>query len=115
MSVQFTVGGTYDVEDPDSYLDVNHRNARDLLSFLGLTVELDGDMYGSIRSGELMKLIEAARTRPADRGRLGYIESSPDRATVIGGGRPPERMGQYLDKLETLCARAGELGVIRWY
>ena len=115
MSTTFSVRGLdYEPEDYELYLNCNARNARDLLSFLGLTVDVADEPYGEIRAGELRKLIDVARARPADRGRLGYVEQQEGRPLVIAGGRPPERMGQYLDRLEALCGLAGDLGIISW-
>jgi len=91
-----------------SGLNVSNINACDLFAFLGMAPTGPEGMVGEIRIRDL-KPILARLKGTQDRGRLGYVS-----ANVIGGGRPPERMQDYISALETLCEKGGDLGIIVW-
>src|ERR1700734_1185586 len=103
MSVTFYVRATDLL-----FLNVANGNARDLLQFLGLD---SSELCGEIQGARLRKCIATARTKQ-DRGRLGLVDSTPGRSTLIIPARPPERMNKYLAILEELCTLAGDLGRI---
>lgn len=83
-------------------LNVHNRNACDLLAWL----ELGPDPYGSIRAREL-----AARCRrrlwPEPRNVDAGVEPSSSGRVHIGG-RPPERMREYVERLLAIAEFAGD-------
>ena len=108
-----------DEEDLNTYLNLNLRNARDLLEWLGLPTPPagDDDMFGEIGAKEL-----AARCRrrlwPEARNKddelLGEVqEAANGHCTAIECGRTAGYLRERTQSLLTLCERYIE-GMIYW-
>jgi hypothetical protein len=118
MSITFS-GGSMDEEDQATYLNLNQRNARDLLEWLGLPTppEGDDDMFGEIEAQELAarcrrRLWPVARN--TDDELLGEVhEAANGHCKSIECPRPAGYLREKTQALLTLCERSIE-GKIYW-
>lgn len=92
-------------------LNVSNRNAVDLLTLLGLNLDADDDLCGSIDASDLLgRVLIAVAVEPADAGR-----PSTTTGIMVDCGRPENYFEDRLDQLRTICGWAAERGVgIAW-
>lgn len=95
-------------------VDINVSNAHDFLVWLGVP---DQDLWGEIPARELAALLRRRlwpeRRETGDKGRPGFVDVHPGRATLIESARPLGRLAGYAERLLLLAEKAGD-GSIIW-
>jgi hypothetical protein len=113
----FTIKGRhFDVENPSSYLNVNNRNAADLLRWLDLPFT-EEDIYGEISATELAAKCRRRlwpEPRNDDPGLDGSDTKRPGKCRIVECGRDPGYLKGRTEVLLKLCEKAGPGGVICW-
>ena len=113
MSITFQIAGVridWDNPEPNSFINLNERNAHDFCEFLGIAPQ-----YGTYRARELAGICRRKlKVIPVDATIQPSEEVGEKGCRVIGGGRDADYLVRQTRALLKLCEKAGELGSISY-